>query len=355
MAPSAEAQAPTATAMASREAGATLAPTATQTATAGATPAHTPTVTMTATREPTETPTSTATASATPTAQPTNTPNAALAAYPPLPLTPGDPQPYLERFTLVSFYGSAEGAGMGILNFRETPQLLVELGERAAEYQRLLDESDQPRKQVLPTFHVIVTIADPWFGEDGNFNHRASPEAIESWLALAEQEGIAVVLDVQPGHAPVQEEFELLRPYLRHPHVHLAIDSEYTMERTPSGLYEIPGEVLGSLYAAQINPIQAQLEEIALETGANKVLILHQFEDEMLPDKENIVDYPHVELVIDSDGFGGPDKVRDYQHYASEPGFEYGGFKLYRNWDNPLLSPAEVMGLAPPPAVVIYQ
>ncbi len=297
-------------------------------------------------------------ASITPPASPTlDTPQPTLhiatppptATYTPQP-TLNSPQPYLSRHTLVSFYGSAEGAGMGILNFRETPQLLLELRERAAEYQALL-----PEKEALPTFHIIVTIADPWFGEDDNFNHRASLESIEQWLALAEAEGMGVVLDIQPGHAPVQEEFERIRPYLYNPNVHLALDSEYTMERTPSGLYEIPGEVLGSLYAAQINPIQAQLEEIALEIGVNKVLIVHQFEDEMMPDKQNIVDYEHVELVIDADGFGGPDKVRDYNKYAAEPGFEYGGFKLYRNFDNPLLTPEQVMGLEPSPAVVIYQ
>jgi hypothetical protein len=251
---------------------------------------------------------------------------------------------------MVSFYGSAEDAPMGILNFREEPQLLEELRARAEEYQAL-----SPDREVMPTFHVIVTVADPWFGEDGNFNHHLSLAGIEYWLDLAEREGMAVVLDIQPGHAPVQEEFERIKPYLYRPHVHLALDSEYTMEMTPDGLYEIPGQVLGSLYAEQINPIQAQLEEIALEIGVNKVLILHQFEDEMLPDKENIEDYAHVEVVIDSDGWGGPDKVRDYHQYASEPAFEYGGYKLYRNWDNPLLTPQEVMNLEPPPGVVIYQ
>ena len=251
---------------------------------------------------------------------------------------------------MVSFYGSAEGAGMGILNFRDTPQLLAELRQRAGEYQALL-----PDKQVLPTFHVIVTVADRFFGEDGNFNHRASLESIEGWLALAEAEGFAVVLDVQPGHAPLLEEFERIRPYLTHPQVHLAIDSEYTMERTPGGIYEVPGLALGSLYAEQINPIQAQLEEIAQEIGVDKVLILHQFEDDMLPDKENVQDFPHVELVVDADGWGGAGKLHDYNQYAAEPAIEFGGIKLYRNWDSPLLSPAQVLTLDPPPAVVIYQ
>jgi hypothetical protein len=223
--------------------------------------------------------------------------------------------------------------------------------------QQLADQNDalSPHREVLPAFQVVVTVADPWFGDDRNFNHRADLAAIEAWVALAEAQGMALVLDVQPGHAPLQEEFDRLRPYLQRPFVHLALDSEYVMERTPEGRYEIPGQVLGSLYAAQINPIQAQLQEIAQRIGVNKVLIIHQFEDEMVPDKENIADAPHVELVIDSDGFGGPDKVRDYQQYAQEPAFEYGGFKLYRNWDRPLLTPPEVMSLEPPPAVVIYQ
>ncbi|MFW6070370.1 MAG: hypothetical protein ACOC9X_04915, partial [bacterium] len=268
----------------------------------------------------------------------------------PEPTATPTPRGYLSRYRLVSYYGSAEGAGMGVLNFREEAVLLDELRERAGAYQALSDE-----REVLPAFHVIVTIADPWFGEDRNFNHRASLESIERWLALAEAQGMAVVLDIQPGHAPIQEEFERVKPYLYHPHVHLALDSEYTMEMTPGGLYEVPGEVLGSLYAAQINPIQAQLEEIAREIGVNKVLVLHQFEDEMVPDKENIEDYAHVELVIDADGWGGPDKVRDYEQYAGEPGFEYGGIKLYRNWDNPLLTPEQVMALQPRPAVTIYQ
>ncbi|MFW6097572.1 MAG: hypothetical protein ACOC9Z_05830 [Chloroflexota bacterium] len=320
------------------------------TATLSHTPPASATSSATSTATATATASATATATTTATPTPTSTATSTPSAYPPLAQTPGEPQPYLEQFTMVSFYGSAEGAGMGILNFRETPQLLAELRRRASEYQALL-----PEKDVLPTFHVIVTIADPWFGEDRNFNHRASLESIEQWLALAEEEGIGVVLDVQPGHAPIQEEFERIRPYLYHPHVHLALDSEYTMERTPEGLYEIPGDVLGSLYAEQINPIQAQLEEIALEIGVKKVLILHQFEDEMLPDKENIENYEHVELVIDSDGFGGPDKVRDYHQYAGEPGFDFGGIKLYRNWDNPLLAPQNVLDLEPPAAVVIYQ
>lgn len=317
---------------------------------AAPTPTPMPASTLMPSSTPPPTPVDTATSTPRPTATASATVDASLAAYPRLPAQPSDPQPFLSRFRLVSYYGAAGDDTLGILNLRAESVLVSDLMDLAAQYQALA-----PQREVLPTFHLVVTVADPWFGDDRNFNHRASAEAIERWLSMAEAEGFAVVLDVQPGHAPILEELEGISAYLRHPYVHLALDSEYAMGLTEEGLFEVPGQVLGSLHAEQINAVQERLEAIAQEIGVNKVLIIHQFEDQMVPDKENILNYPHVELVIDSDGFGGPDKVRDYQKYAQEPGFEYGGFKLYRNWDSPLLAPAEVLELEPPPVVIIYQ
>ena len=77
----------------------------------------------------------------------------------------------------------------------------------------------------------------------------------------------------------------------------------------------------------------------------------------VLPDKAFIADYPHVELLIDGDGVGTPGaKIRNYNTYATEPAFEFGGFKLFpTDGDYPLMSPTEVMNLIPPPVLIIYQ
>lgn len=274
------------------------------------------------------------------------TPTPTVRATPPLRFTPGDPGPYLETYRLVTFYGSPPGPTLGVLGAAPREAITERLRDVAAHYQDLSTD-----RYVLPTFHIVVTIADPTPGRSGNYNHYLDGDLLEEWITAAGDEGVAVILDVQPGYGDVLAEVERLRRYLYRPHVHLALDSEFTMDGGA-----IPGQSLGRLFPHQINPVQAMLNEIALEIGINKVLIIHQFDDVMIVDKEDIVDFPHVELVFDADGFGNPEgKRNDYVQYAGEPGFEYGGFKLFYDWDWPLMAPADVMSLEPRPAIIIYQ
>lgn len=260
---------------------------------------------------------------------------------------PGDPQPYLSRYRLVAYYGSPPSAALGVLGAAPRDVILNQLREVAATYQSL----SAPDIDVLPTFHIITTVADRWPGLGARYSHQMDTAYLEEWLAAAREAGVAVIIDIQPGHASILEEVARVQPYLHDPHVHLALDSEFTMAAG-----QIPGHTIGQLDAAQINAVQALLEPIALETGTNKVLVVHQFDTSMVVNKEAIEDFPHVELVIDADGFGGPPaKTSDYLQYAAEPGFEYGAFKLFYEWDWPLMSPADVMELQPQPSLIIYQ
>lgn len=197
---------------------------------------------------------------------------------------------------------------------------------------------------------MVVTVASQ---QPPYYYHYVDLKVIEEWIAAAEESGVVVILDIQPGRGNVFNLFERFKPYLYQPHVHLAIDPEFTMAEG-----EIPAQDVGQLYAEQINEVQAALNEIGHEIGLNRVLILHQFANSMLPDKELIESQPYVEIVIDGDGVGSPEaKTRNYNQYATEPAFEYGGFKLFpRDGDYPVLSPQEVMAtLTPPPVIIIYQ
>ncbi len=280
-----------------------------------------------------------------PTNTPTHTPTPTETVPPSYQLTlnAAQPQGYLTQFRLVAFYGSPTGPSLGLVGDWPREEMHRQLLSTLATYEPF---SDRP---ILPAFHLVTTVANPTPPE---YSHHVNLEMIEEWVAAAEALETAVILDIQPGRANLLTEFERLEHLLYEPHIHLAIDPEFVMNA-----WQVPGANIGQLYAAQINEIQARLNDIGAEIGLNRVLILHQFRPSMLPDKAFIEDYPLVELVIDGDGVGPANvKISNYTTYASEPAFEFGGFKLFpTDGDYPILSPAEVMNLAPQPALIIYQ
>jgi hypothetical protein len=246
----------------------------------------------------------------------------------------------------VAFYGVPSGPELGVLGAPPREMMVDQLRGVAAQYQGLGND-----RLVLPAFHMVTTIADPFPGDYGRYSHWVREETIAEWVETASQLDIAVILDIQPGYADLQLEIDRLEPFLYEPHVHLAVDPEFLMHNRA-----IPGREVGYMDGTQINAVQRRLEQVAVEIGLNKVLIIHQFDTPMVREKAGIEDFPHVELVMDADGFGSPEaKIGDYRQYAAEPGFEYGGFKLFFGWDAPLMTPAGVMDLDPLPAVIIYQ
>jgi hypothetical protein len=258
---------------------------------------------------------------------------------------PCAPSPLAGR-RLVAYYGTPGRAGLGILGRDDVTTTLTLLSGQAQVYREL-----DPDVETIPVFHMVTTIADAYAGDDEDYNHRVSHETIRRWIDGVRGAGGWSVLDVQPGRADLDTELDLIEPFLREPDVHLAVDPEFM-----AGEEEVPGDQLGQITGPQINQVQARLDQIGRTTGQRKVLVIHQFDSRMIEHKEEILHYPFVDLVWDADGFGGPWAKRgDYNQYREEPGFEYGGFKLFYDHDEPLMTPEQVLALEPAPAVVIYQ
>jgi hypothetical protein len=247
---------------------------------------------------------------------------------------------------VVAYYGTT-GPGLGILGRYDISTTLSLLSEQAQPYREL-----DPSVETVLAFHIIVTIVDAYPGEDGDYNHRVSHDKLRHWIDGARAAGAWAILDIQPGQADLDLELDIVEPFLLEPDVHLAVDPEWTM---PDG--HIPMSDLGQMSGPQINQIQARLDDISRAAGQRKMLIVHQFNDHMVIQKECILDYPCVDMVWDADGtLTGPGpKINDYLQYSHEPGFEYGGFKLFYTQDKRLMTPEEVLELIPPPTVVIYQ
>ncbi len=263
------------------------------------------------------------------------------------PVRPEDPgSPFYQRMW-VGLYGTPLGRGLGILGTATATETVSMAVGQALAYQELITSAT-----VVPFFHMVVTIADKHPGADGDYVHRVPTETVHLWIDVGRQNGLLSVVDIQPGYSEITNELAYVHEFVSQPGVHLAIDPEFMMLDGVS----IPGETIGSMTGALVNVAQAWLNDVAAASGERKVLVIHEFDDRMFSGKEDIVAYPLVDLVWDADGFGGPGaKIGDYQQYAREPGYEYGGFKLFYNYDTPLMTPSQVIGLEPLPAFVVYQ
>jgi hypothetical protein len=163
---------------------------------------------------------------------------------------------------------------------------------------------------------------------------------------------VLLILDVQIAHSTLEAEIEAIRPWLELPFVHLAIDPEFAMAEG-----EIPGQAIGGVDAPVIAYAQQQLSAIVAEKGLPpKVLIVHQFEEDMITNAQKLKPVDGVQLVIEFDGFGDPgNKLAGYDLFITQHHVEHGGIKLFYRQDQPILTPQEVVALQPPPDIVIYQ
>ncbi len=236
---------------------------------------------------------------------------------------------------------------MGILGEYSKEELLQVLSQEKANY-----EAADPSKPVKMALELIATVAQPNPGEDGTYVLYTGDEWIQEYVDFTAANDMILILDLQIGHSTIRDEVERVRKWLEYPHVHIGLDPEFS-----TGPDRIPGEFIGEVDGAHVQIAVEMLSQIAIEKNLPpKILIVHQFEHEMIYNKEAITPLPGVDIVIDMDGFGSPDaKIGNYNIFVGQEFIEHGGIKLFYQQDLPLLTPSEIVGLDPSPAVVIYQ
>jgi hypothetical protein len=119
---------------------------------------------------------------------------------------------------------------------------------------------------------------------------------------------------------------------------------------------QVPGRQIGQLTADDVNGAIDRLERVIADGRLGpKVLIVHQFRGDMLPDKARIRAGTGVDVVLDMDGFGSQALKRaSYRAVMRQP-LAFAGIKLFYDQDTNLFTPAQVMDLSPRPSVVVYQ
>jgi hypothetical protein len=324
-----------------------------ETAIAAAMPSPTETATA---QEPTESPQQPAATESTATEVPpaeTVAVEPTVAATAPAPSPTSDPSVavtgdyLLPEYRILSYYGFPGEVNMGVLGEYDMQTLLDRLKAQAAEYEAV---DDRPYKLA---FEVIASVAQQWEGDDGDYLAYIGEETLQEYIDFTAANDMLLILDVQFGHRTVQQELEAMEPYLKYPHVQLALDPEFAV-----GDGEVPGTVIGSIDAADVLYAQQELARISAENGIPpKLLIVHQFTDSSITNRETIAQIPGVQFVLEVDGFGTPDEKRStFALLTGGEAFDFHGFKLwYNGQDDPIMTPEEVLALDPQPDLIIYQ
>ncbi len=179
---------------------------------------------------------------------------------------------------------------------------------------------------------------------------------IRPWVDAARANDVSVILDLQPGRTDFVTQAKLYEEFLRLPNVGLALDPEWRLEPDQRHLRQI-----GSVSAEEINAVVDYLTGLVhQETLPQKVLVLHQFQKRMLPDRENVKTPPEIAVVVHVDGQGSlGSKYGTWDAMLNVPTSPdqtlWWGWKNFIHEDFPTANPGQVNAVEPLPVVVTYQ
>ncbi len=252
----------------------------------------------------------------------------------------------------VALYGSPLAARLGTLGEQGVAEAAIRIKQTATQF----SATSAP---VTPAFEMIITNAHQSPGPDGNFSTEHESTTFQEWIDLAAQEDIYVILDLQPGASDFLSQAMLYEELLINPHVGLALDPEWRFKH-PDQL--VSGhDRTGAVSAAEVNSVIEWLADLVQDHDLpQKVLLLHQFKLNMLPDREMIQPRSELQVIIQMDGFGPFETKKDTWNLVTG-GWETHpwswGWKNFYDEDTPNggQTPTEIFGLEPQVVFVSYQ
>jgi hypothetical protein len=246
--------------------------------------------------------------------------------------------------TLVALYGNDSGPALGALGEQSPEQAAIRLAG-------MMDEFRGKGRPVIGAFEFIATVAQASPGPGSLYRARTSDDRIRAMLAVARANGLQLVLDIQPGRSDFVTEVKAYEQFWREPDVHVGLDPEWRV-----GPNSIPAVVVGSVRAAEVNEVTDYIAKIVADNDLpDKLVVIHQFQIRMLPDRDLIVARPRLNTMFHMDGFGSPaEKLETWRFVQTGPPF-FNGFKLFYDEDRGMFTPSQTLGLTPRPDLVTYQ
>lgn len=237
---------------------------------------------------------------------------------------------------LTAFYGTAGTSSLGVLGETDADTAFQRIKRAGKPFL-------QRGETLMPIYELIVTVADGSENPSaaGDYSHDILHSYVQSYIDAAHRNGALVLLDLQPGRTDFLETAKRWEWALADPWVGLAIDPEWRVRPT-----EVPGQVIGSVSAKEINRTAGWLARVSEEQRLpEKLFVIHQFQAGMVPDIGKVRARPGLAMVQHIDGFGSPaDKLATYSSVARPKKFTM-GLKLFYDEDRPRMRPREVRRL----------
>ncbi|GGB00677.1 hypothetical protein GCM10011500_15600 [Mucilaginibacter rubeus] len=253
---------------------------------------------------------------------------------------------------IVAFYGNLYSKNMGVLGQYPRKTMLNKLKEEVKNW-----EKADTATNVVPALHYICVTAQADAGRNGLHNLRMPFSQIDTVISWAKSVNALVFLDIQVGFSTVQTELPLLEKYMKMPNVHLGIDPEFSMKEG-----SVPGKRIGTFDADDINYVTGYLAKLVKKNDLPpKIFVVHRFTKRMVTNYKDIKLRPEIQVVMDMDGWGGPElKKGTYKYFISEEPVQFTGFKLFykndlKNEPHRMLTPKEILSLKPAPIYIQYQ
>src|SRR5262249_55290548 len=130
------------------------------------------------------------------------------------------------------------------------------------------------------------------------------------WVRRAADDGMYVVLDLQPGRDSLLEQAKRYQSLLRMPNVGLALDPEWKLQ--PG---QVPLQQIGHVDIGEVNSVIGWLAGLTARYRLpQKLLVLHQFRASMIVGESRLdTGHDNLAIVLHMDGQGTPaDKAQTW-------------------------------------------
>jgi len=252
---------------------------------------------------------------------------------------------------IVVYYGNPNSKKMGALGEFPRDEMLSRLRRQVDQWKQA-----DPSTPVIPGLHLIAVVAQGDPGPTGKYRAQIRDRQVDSIYQMAKSINGIMFIDVQVGTDDIRNIMPRFEEFLKRPDVHFAVDPEFYMR---GGV--VPGRKIGTMYAADINWVMDELTRIVKENNLPpKVLVIHRFTRNMVPDVEKVRLRPEVQLVMHMDGWGAPWlKYDSYRDYVVRHPAQFTGWKNFYHNDtkkgDPLTQPRDLVQLWPEPLYIQYQ